>query len=173
MTSNNIAVFGLYPSVMGSEQGAADLISAGFPCPDISVLLADFRSERDLASPRKSGASAGGVLSGALGILSGGSARMMAGVGPIVAAGPIAARLESMGCAAPEGLSGALVDWGIPVFEAKSFEGRIQDGGTLLAVRCETPARVKRAKQVLNSSGAEDVAALEEGHTPKTERALI
>jgi hypothetical protein len=177
MSSTDIAVFGLYPSVIGSEQGAADLISAGFPCPDISVLLADWRSERDLASLDKSGATAGGLragglLSGALGILNG-SARVIGGVVPIVAAGPIAARWASLGCAAAQGLSGALVNWGIPVFEAKSFEGRIQDGGTLLAVRCETPARAKRAQQVLNSSGADDVAALEESRTQKAEWALI
>jgi hypothetical protein len=172
MMTKNIAVFGVYPSDLDAERGAADLISAGFPSPDISVLLPDMRSQRDLAHEGFSGR-AGGLLNGALGILSGGSAQVIAGVGPVVTAGPITARLEGLGPVAQDGLSCALVDWGIPSNEAKSYEGRVQDGGTLLAVRCDSPARAKRAKQVLNSSGADDVAALEESRAEKVEPAVI
>jgi hypothetical protein len=42
-----------------------------------------------------------------------------------------------------------------------------------LAVRCESPARAKRAAQVLNSSGADHVAALQERRAEKAEWALI
>jgi rhodanese-related sulfurtransferase len=157
MTDKSIAVFGVYSSDLDAERGAADLISAGFPSPDISVLLPDMRSKRELAHAGHAGAA--GLLNGALGILSGGNAQVIAGVGLVVAAGPITARLEGIGPATGDGLSGALVDWGIPSNEAKSYEGRIQSGATLLAVHCESPARAKRAKQVLNSSGADDVAA--------------
>jgi hypothetical protein len=173
MTGNNIAVFGVYPSDMDAERGVADLISADFPSPDISVLLADLRSKRELAGARNDGTTAVGLLGGALGILSGGSARLIPGMGQIVAAGPITARLQSLDCEAAEGLSAALVGWGIPEHEAKSYEARIQEGGILLAVRCESPARAKRAAQVLNSSGADHVAALEERRADKAEWALI
>jgi len=173
MTSTNIAVLGVYPSDVDAERGAADLISAGFPSPDISVLLPDLRSRREIAGAGTPGASLGGLLSGALGILSGGSAQMIPGVGPIIAAGPLSARLESLGSAAPQGLSDALVRCGIPSEEAKAYEGRIQDGGILLAVRCESAARAKRATQVLHSSGADDVAALEDSRAQKAEWALI
>jgi len=172
MTAKNIAVFGVYPSDQDAERGAADLISAGFPSPDISVLLPDLRSRRELAQEGFADR-AGGLLNGALGILSGGSAQVIPGVGPVVAAGPITARLESLGPVAQDGLSCAFVDWGIPSNEAKCYEGRIQDGGTLLAVRCDSPARAKRATQVLNSSGADDVAALEESRAERAESALI
>jgi hypothetical protein len=158
---------------MDAERGVADLISADFPSPDISVLLADLRSKRELAGAGNDGTTAVGLLSGALGILAGGSARLIPGMGQMVAAGPIAARLASLDCTAAEGLSAALVGWGIPEREAKSYEGRIQEGGILLAVRCDSRARGKRAAQVLNSSGADHVAALEEQHAEKAEWALI
>jgi hypothetical protein len=173
MAAKNIAIFGVYPSDMYAERGAADLISAGFPTPDISVLLADLRSKRELAGIDSSGTAAVGLLNGALGILSGESAHVIPGMGPIVAAGPITTRLQSLGSGVAEGLSGALVDWGIPEHEAKSYQDLIQDGGTLLAVRCESPAQAKRAKQVLNSSGADHVAASQESRAEKLVRALI
>ena len=162
MAVKDIAIFGVYPSDMYAELGAADLISAGFPTPDISVLFADLRSKRELASI-DTGAAAVGLLSGALGILSSESAQVIAGLGRIVAAGPITARLRSLGSRAANGLSGALVDWGIAEHDAKSYEDLIQDGGTLLSVRCGSPARAKRATQVLNSSGADHVAGATQG----------
>ncbi len=132
MIGNDIAVFGIYPSVIGAECGAADLISAGYSSHDISVLLAN------------AGATAGSLLDGALGILKGAGALVIPGVGPMVAAGPILAGLAGLG---------------LGEHEAKRYVGRVKDGGTLLSVQCESPDRVKRAKQVLNSSGADDVAA--------------
>jgi rhodanese-related sulfurtransferase len=173
MTGKNIAVFGVYASDMDAERGAADLISADFPSPDISVLLADLRSKRELAGARNAGSIAVGSLSGALAILSGGGARLIPGMGQIVAAGPITARLERLDSAVTESLSAALLGWGIPEHEAKSYEARIREGGILLAVRCESPARAKRAAQVLNSSGADHVAALQERRAEKAEWALI
>jgi hypothetical protein len=176
MTANNIAVFGVYPSGVEAERGAADLISAGFPSADISVLLADIRSKRGQSAADGAGrpdVGMGGLLSGALGILTGGSAQVIPGMGPIVAAGPIAARVENLGSAPARGLSALLTEWGLPVENAKSYEGRVVDGGTLLAVRCESPARAKRATQVLHSSGADDVASLQETRPHKAEWALI
>jgi len=172
LTENNISIFGIYPSPLDSERGAADLISAGFPSPDISVLLADLRGKRDLATGAAD-ATLGGLLSGALGILHGASARVICGVGPVVAAGPIAARLKGIDFAATQGLSGALLACGLPAEAASSYESRIQDGGTLLAVLCESPAQAKRAKQVLNSSGADHVTALPDSRAQQAETALI
>jgi hypothetical protein len=161
MAGGSIAVFGIYPSSLDAERGAADLISAGYSSHDISVLLADVRSG--------AGASAGGLLGGALGILTGAGALQIPGVGPIVAAGPLLAGLAGLGVGgAAGGLMGALVGLGIPEYEARRYEGRVKDGGTLLSVRCESPAQVKRAKQVLNSSGADDVAACNETRSDET-----
>jgi hypothetical protein len=48
---------------------------------------------------------------------------------------------------------------GIPEFEAKRYEGRLQKGGILLSVHCSTSDEVTRAKDVLKRTGAEDVSS--------------
>jgi len=161
----NIAVFGIYPSGFDAECGAADLISAEFSSRDISVLLPDQQGRHgfghDRATPEgaSDGLASGGLLGGALGILAGVGALVIPGVGPIVAAGPLVAGLAALESGdAAEGLVGALVGLGIPEYEAKRYEGRVKDGGTLLSVQCDSTPRAKRAIQVLNSSGADDVA---------------
>lgn len=70
MAAEDIAILGVYPSDVYAERGAADLISAGFPTPDISVLLADLRSKRERGGVFNCGTTAVGLLNGALGILS-------------------------------------------------------------------------------------------------------
>ena len=48
---------------------------------------------------------------------------------------------------------------GIPEFEAKRYEGRLQKGGILLSVHCDTADEIKRAKDILKLTGAEDVTS--------------
>jgi hypothetical protein len=65
------------------------------------------------------------------------------------------------------GLVGALVGMGIPEYEAKRYEGRVKDGGTLLSVHCDTSAEVARAKDLLKGTGADDIASTSESSSPK------
>ena len=48
---------------------------------------------------------------------------------------------------------------GIPEYEAKRYEGRVKDGGILLSVHSDDSARTKRAKEILERSGAQDVSS--------------
>ena len=57
------------------------------------------------------------------------------------------------------GITGALVGMGIPEYEAKRYEGRVKDGGILLSVHCDDSAWTKKAKQILERTGAEDVSS--------------
>jgi hypothetical protein len=57
---------------------------------------------------------------------------------------------------------------GIPEYEAKRYEGRVKNGGVLLSVHCDTSDQVKRAKELLKDTGAEDIAAAGEASSPKT-----
>jgi len=47
------------------------------------------------------------------------------------------------------GITGALVGLGIPEYEARRYEGRIQKGGILLSVHCASSDEVKRAKEII------------------------
>jgi len=82
------------------------------------------------------------------------------GVGPLIAAGPIMATLAGVGAGgAVGGLTGALIGLGIPEYEAKRYEGRLQKGAILLSVHCDTSDEIKRATEIMKNTGAEDISS--------------
>ena len=105
-------------------------------------------------------------MGGALGWLVGVGALAIPGIGPVIAAGPLLAALAGIGIGgAVGGFAGSLVGLGISEYEAQKYEGQLLKGGILVAVRCETPQQANRAKEVLVSSGAQDVATSRETST--------
>jgi hypothetical protein len=168
MSSKNTAVFGIYQTGEHAERAVDSLIAVGFPSSAISVLLPDsgstreFAHEKDTKAPEgtTAGVTTGGVVGGTLGVLAGIGALAIPGVGPLIAAGPIMAGLAGLGVGgAVGGLVGALVGMGIPEYEAKRYEGHVKDGGTLLSVHCDTSEQISRAKDLLKSTGAKDIAS--------------
>jgi hypothetical protein len=57
------------------------------------------------------------------------------------------------------GVAGGLVGLGIPEYEAKRYQGRIKEGGTLLSVHSDNTDWTKRAKDILECTGAQDIAS--------------
>lgn len=168
MAGKNTAVFGIYPNRAGIEYALTVLKDAGFRNTDVSVLLPENLGTKDLATQKASkapegvaaGATSGAVIGGALGWLVGIGALAIPGLGPFVAAGPIVAALAGIGAGgAVGGFTGALIGMGIPEYEAKRYEGRIQSGGILLSVHCDNSDWAKKAKEVLNATGAQDISS--------------
>jgi len=168
MAGKNTAVFGIYRDRRHAEQAVDALRAAGFRNSDVSVLLPDNAGTKDFAHEKNTkapegvttGAASGGVLGGALGWLAGIGALAIPGVGPFIAAGPIMGALAGAGVGgAVGGLVGALVGMGIPEYEAKRYEGRVREGGVLLSVHADNSDWVKRAKDLLRDTGAEDVSS--------------
>jgi hypothetical protein len=168
MAGKNTAVFGIYQTRTAAEDAADALIADNFRPEDISVLMADnlgtkeFAHEKHTKAPEgtTTGVVAGGLTGGALGLLAGLGSLAIPGVGPLIAAGPIMAALAGAGAGgAVGGLIGALVGAGIPEFEAKRYEGMIKEGGILLSVHCDNSDWVKRAKNVLEQTGARDISS--------------
>jgi ABC-type branched-subunit amino acid transport system substrate-binding protein len=60
------------------------------------------------------------------------------------------------------GVAGALIGMGIPEYEAKRYEGRVKDGGILLSVHSNTSDETKRAKLILEATGAQDISSTSE-----------
>lgn len=177
MQNKNTAVFGIYPNVASAEGAVDHLISAGFSNTDVSVLMADTDSTREFAHQKATkapegtatGVTAGGLVGGTLGLLAGLGALAIPGVGPLIAAGPIMATLAGVGVGgAVGGLLGALAGLGIPEYEAKRYEGRVKDGGVLLSVHCNTSDDIKRAKDFLKATGAEDISSTGEASGDKS-----
>jgi hypothetical protein len=183
MPEKKIAVFGIYSSREAAERAVDAIVNAGFSPSDISVLLPENLGNRSIGTEKATkapeGAATGGgtgaVLGGTLGLLAGIGALAIPGVGPLIAAGPIMATLAGMGVGgAIGGITGALVGMGIPEYEAKRYEGRIQKGGVLLSVHASSSEEVKRAKQIIERTGGEDVSSTSEASvdTSTTERTM-
>jgi hypothetical protein len=167
MASKNKAVFGIYSTRADVERAADQLAKSGFPVTDISVLLPESLGSKEIGTEKATkapegaaaGAGSGAILGGTLGLLAGIGALAIPGVGPLIAAGPIMAALAGIGVGgAVGGFTGALIGMGIPEYEAKRYEGRLQKGGILLSVHCDTSEEIDRAKQILERTGGEDVS---------------
>ncbi len=183
------SVYGIYATRQDAEVAIDSMRASGFSAQDISVLFPDNEGTKDIGhekhtkAPEKAtaGAAIAGIAGGTIGWLVGIGALAIPGVGPLVAAGPIMAALAGLGAGSVVGgLAGALIGMGIPEYEAKRYEGRIRKGGILLSVHCDNDLMIGRAKEMLRHTGAEDIAAADEGKvrghahdTPIEERATI
>jgi len=168
MENKKTAVFGIYTTVASADLATDSLIRAGFSAADVSALLPENLGSKPIATEKNSkapegaatGAGSGAVLGGTLGLLAGIGALAIPGVGPLIAAGPIMAALAGMGVGgAVGGLTGALIGMGMPEYEAKRYEGRLKTGGILLSVHCDTSDEIKRAKEIMKNTHAEDVSS--------------
>ncbi len=168
MAGKNTSVFGIYMTYANVENGVDGLKAAGFSNRDISVLFPESAGTKDFAVAKATkapegataGAGTGAVVGGAMGWLLGIGALAIPGLGPFIAAGPIMAALAGAGVGGTVGgIAGALVGMGIPEYEAKRYEGRVKDGGILLSVHTDSSDWTKRAKEILESTGAQDVSS--------------
>jgi hypothetical protein len=168
MAGKNTAVFGIYRNRLEVEQAVDALRAEGFRSTDISVLFPENEGTKDFAHEKATkapegtaaGAGTGAVVGGTLGWLAGIGALAIPGLGPLIAAGPIVAALTGVGVGgAIGGISGALIGMGIPEYEAKRYEGRVKEGGLLLSVHSDNSDWTRKAKDILERTGADDVSS--------------
>jgi hypothetical protein len=183
MAGKNTAVFGIYRSRLDVEQAVDVLRAEGFRSTDISVLFPENEGTKDFAHEKATkapegtatGAGTGAVIGGTLGWLAGIGALAIPGVGPLIAAGPIVAALTGVGVGgAIGGISGALIGMGIPEYEAKRYEGRVKEGGILLSVHSDNSDWTRKAKDILERTGADDVSSTgeEKGDFSNTDKPM-
>jgi uncharacterized protein (TIGR02271 family) len=137
-------VVALYDDVDQAHRAIRDLVDSGFSRDDISLLTRDTREETGRRETGESkvgegagaGAGIGAIIGGAGGLLVGLGALVIPGIGPLLAAGPLAAALAGAGVGAGVGaLAGALVGLGIPEQDAEYYSEGIRRGGTLVTVQ--------------------------------------
>jgi hypothetical protein len=166
--SKNKSVFGIYSTRGGVEKAVSVLRDSGFSSTDISILLPEnlgpqeITTEKGTKAPEGAtvGAGSGALIGGTVGWLAGIGVLAISGLGPLIAAGPIVAALAGAGAVgAVGGFTGALLGLGIPEYEAKRYEGRLQKGGILASVHCDTSEQIKRAKEIMERTGAEDISS--------------
>ncbi len=162
-------IVGLYDDWSTARQVVEELARAGFDRNDINLIANDANQEfahslgttdgngTAAAEGAAAGALAGGALGGIGGLLLGLGALAIPGVGPVIAAGPIAAGLTGAAVgAATGGIIGALANWGIPEEEAGYYAEGIRRGGTLVGVRADE-GQVDRALEIMNRFSPVDI----------------
>lgn len=159
------AVIGVFSQEDRAKEAINDLKSQGFDEREISLIVRDEQQEggeggegdrftmeqQDLSE----GVITGGALGGVAGILAGAGALLIPGVGPIIAAGPLAAFLTGV---VGGGIVGGLVDYGIPEERGRYFESRVKQGDILVTMKVEDD-ETERVTSLLERYGAEDVEA--------------
>lgn len=174
------SVFCITTSHEQADRIVGQFKAANFSSSDISVLFPDKGMSRDFAHEKNTkapegavtGAGAGGAIGGALGWIVGIGALAIPGIGPFIAAGPIMAALGGAAIGATAGgIAGGLIGLGIPELEAKCYEGKVKDGNILLSVHTENSEEIKRAKEIFNNAGAEDICTIGEVTAPDAPKA--
>jgi hypothetical protein len=102
----------------------------------------------------------GTILAGPLDWFAAAGAIVALGRGTFLVSGPIVATLAEVAIGGSmDGLAAALVALGQPEFEAERYQLRVDNGGILLFVHCNRSSWVKKARLLLNSTGAEDISS--------------
>ncbi|GGA32044.1 YsnF/AvaK domain-containing protein [Paenibacillus physcomitrellae] len=139
-------IVGVFATEQDATNAIQDLKRIGYRAEDISVIgknkhdLNDIHEETGTKAPEgvAAGAATGGVLGGIAGLLAGLGALAIPGIGPILAAGPIAATLTGAAVGAGTGgLVGGLVGMGIPEDEAEEYNANVKSGRILVMVDAE------------------------------------
>lgn len=133
-------VVGVFDSEQEAIAAIDELLKRGYSKNEISVIgkHTDHVTKETGTAVEESaatGAIAGGALGGVTGLLAGAGALAIPGIGPLIAAGPIAASIVgAVSGAGLGGLAGALVGMGIPDDEAEYYENSIKEGKILVLV---------------------------------------
>lgn len=159
----------LYDDYADAETAVRDLEVLGIPHGDISIVAnnahgrhaADHGGVNDEGDVSR-GTSTGALLGGAGGLLAGLGLLAIPGLGPIVAAGWLAATAAGAGIGAAGGAAtgtivGALKNAGHTDEEANVYSEGVRRGGTLVSAKVPD-ADVARAEAVLDRSRTVDVA---------------
>ncbi len=168
-------VVALYDNLDDAQQTVRDLVDGGLPRDQISLVANDQTGQlgenvtgageaSGAAQGAGVGAGIGAALGGIGGLLVGLGALAVPGIGPVLAAGPLAAALGGVAGAgagaiaggAAGGLIGGLTDMGVTEQQAGFFAEGVRRGGSLVTVRTEDP-RTEVAKDVMNRHHPIDV----------------
>lgn len=155
-------VTGLFDDYADASAAVSDLEAAGVRSSDISIVSnnADRRhGDSNAAEGAGTGAGIGAVVGGAGGLLTGLGLMAIPGVGPVVAAGWLAATAAGAAAGAVAGgaaggIIGALTESGVPERDAHFYAEGVRRGGTLVtakvdeAIAPEADAILKRSSWV-------------------------
>jgi hypothetical protein len=164
-----VTISRLYDSHTHAQVAVGRLEAAGVPHSDISIVANNSDSwfttdkkvdrDRDGVDDRAEGAGAGAAigagLGGTAGLLAGLGLLAIPGLGPVVAAGWLAATAVGAAAgAASGGIVGALTQAGVSEEDAHTYAEGVRRGGTLVSARVADADRT-RLESLLNESAVD------------------
>lgn len=162
-------VIGLMDNISEAQEVVKDLVASGISRNDIGFManqkhavpesahLNEGEGSR-AASGALTGAGTGAALGGIAGLALAFAPLAIPGIGPILAAGPIAAALTGAGIGAVAGgLIGGLTNLGVPEEEAHYYAEGVRRGGILVTVAAESDSEAETAVSVMRRHGAVDI----------------
>jgi len=152
-------VTGLFDDYADASSAVSELEALGVPSSDISIVSnnSDRRHEEsNAAEGAGTGAGIGAVVGGAGGLLTGLGLMAIPGVGPVVAAGWLAATAAGAAAGAVAGgaaggIIGALTSSGVPERDAHFYAEGVRRGGTLVTAKVDD-ALAPEAEAILKRS---------------------
>lgn len=171
MTTRTVTA--MFDSYAHAANAVSRLKAAGIPDDDISIVSNNsaertrYETDRpgvegDAATGAGTGAAIGGMMGGGAGLLAGLGLLAIPGVGPVVAAGWLAATLVGAGAgAAAGGLLGGLTGAGIGESDAHVYAEGVRRGGSLVTVRTNEDY-AGRVEDILDDEGTIDLVEREE-----------
>ncbi|MBO9198306.1 hypothetical protein J5277_29700 [Rhizobium sp. 16-449-1b] len=168
-------ITGLYDSYDDARAAVKALENAGVPSDDISIVTnkangVEVEGQGSYAEEGAgTGAGIGAVAGGAGGLLTGLGMMAIPGVGPVVAAGWLAATAAgavagAVAGGAVGGIVGAMIKEGVPEDEANFYAEGIRRGGSVVTAKIDE-GKVPEAQAILNSSRPVDVTARRASYT--------
>jgi hypothetical protein len=161
-TARSTHVIGVYESLPEAQQAVEQLLRAGVPVEDVSIVANLENEERvhGFVSPgeaAKEGARRGAMVGGLFGLLSGTAFFFAPGVGPVVVVGALASALAGAGEGAlAGGVIGAILGKIVQRQHIQQYEQHVKDGKYLVVVRSD-PATLERIQETLHGTSASEV----------------
>jgi uncharacterized membrane protein len=147
-------IIGVFDGKRDAENAMDEIKKSGIKSDEISIVaredqINEGNDEQDLTN----GATTGGTLGGLAGLLAGAGALTIPGIGPVLAAGPLAAGISGL---AAGGLTGSLIDLGVDEDRGQYYEGEVRKGAILASVETDQ-SKVNDVASQMRRNGARDV----------------
>jgi hypothetical protein len=162
-------VIGLMDNLHEAQAVVREFIASGIAREDIGFMANQRHAVPDSAHLNESegsraasgaltGAGTGAALGGIAGLALAVAPLAIPGIGPILAAGPIAAALTGAGVGAVAGsVIGSLTNIGVTEEQAHYYAEALRRGGILVTVAAESQAQVDNVVAVMKRHGAVDI----------------
>jgi hypothetical protein len=158
-------IVGVFSDLGAAERALIEVRAAGISKDGVHLIAGNEKSQHDhymeeakeRSKTAGSAAASGASFGGGLGIVASLVALAIPGVGPIVAAGPIATVLTGLGIgAASGGIIGALKNMGMSHEQAPLYEEAVRRGLIIALVQVDEE-RAPEIERILELHGARDV----------------